>query len=50
MHAWDGTAFHLNRGTGRQQCQRTVPKAAYTVKKSAPEDVRIYRPKHVGLI
>ena len=38
--------FHLNRGTGRQQCRCIVPKAVYT--KSAPEDGRIFRPKHVG--
>ena len=25
--------FHLNRGTGRQQCRSIVPKAVYTVKK-----------------
>ena len=25
--------FHLNRGTGQQQCQCSVPKAVYTVKK-----------------
>ena len=25
--------FHLNRGTGRQQCRCTVPKVVYTVKK-----------------
>jgi hypothetical protein len=25
--------FHLNRGTGRQQCRCIVPKAVYTVKK-----------------
>ena len=42
--------FHLNRGTGRRQCQCIVPKAVYTVKKSAPEDGRNCRPKHVGLI
>jgi len=24
--------FHLNRGTGQQQCRCVVPKAAYTVK------------------
>jgi hypothetical protein len=32
-HGWDGTEFHLNRGTGRQQCRCIVPKAVYTVKK-----------------
>ena len=37
------------RGTGRQQCQRIVPKAVCTVKNSAPEDGRICRPKYVGL-
>ena len=44
--------FHLNRGTGRQQCRCIVPKAVYTctVKKSAPEDGRICHPKHVGMI
>jgi hypothetical protein len=41
--------FHLNRVTVRQQCWFIVPKAVYTVK-SAPEDGRICRPKHVGLI
>ena len=41
--------FHLNRGTGRQQCRCIVPKAVYS-QKSAPEDGRICRPKHVGLI
>jgi len=41
--------FHLNRGTGRQQCRRIAPKAVYTVK-SAPENGRVCRPKHVGLI
>jgi len=25
--------FHLNRGTGRQQCRCIVPKAVYMVKK-----------------
>ena len=40
---------HLNRGTDRQQRRCVVPKAVYTVK-SAPEDGRICRPKHVGLI
>ena len=25
--------FHLNRGTGRQQCRCIVPKAVYRVKK-----------------
>ena len=25
--------FHLNRGTGRQQCRCIVPKAVYTAKK-----------------
>jgi len=30
--------------------QCIVPKAVYTVKKSAPEDGRICRPKHVGLL
>jgi hypothetical protein len=43
------TLFHLNRVTGRQQCRCIVPKAVDTVK-SAPEDGRICRPKHVGLI
>ena len=42
--------FHLNRGTGRQQCRCNVSKAKYTVKKSAPEDGKICRPEHVGLI
>ena len=42
--------FHLNRGTGRQQCRCIVPKAVYIQSKSAPEDGRICRPKHVGLI
>jgi hypothetical protein len=42
----DGTD---NRVTGRQQCRCIVPKAVYAVE-SAPEDGRIYRPKHVGLI
>ena len=32
-HGWDGTPFHLNRGTGRQQCRCIVPKAVYTFKK-----------------
>ena len=41
--------FHLNRGTGRQQCRYILPKAVYTVKNS-PEDGRICRPKYVGLI
>jgi hypothetical protein len=41
--------FHLNRVTGQQQCRCTVPKAVYT-DKSAPEDGRFGRPKHVGLI
>jgi len=41
--------FHLNRGTGRQHCRYIIPKSLYTVK-SAPEDGRIYPPKHVGLI
>ena len=27
--------FHLNRGTGRQQCRCNVTKAVYTVKKSS---------------
>ena len=44
------TLFHLNRGTGRQQCRCIVPKAVYIQSKSAPEDGRICRPKHVGLI
>jgi len=44
----DFSQFHLNRGTGRQQCRCIVPKAIYTFK-SAPEDGRICRPKHVGL-
>jgi hypothetical protein len=35
--------------TSRQQCRCIVPKAVCTVK-SAPEDGRIYHPKHVGLI
>jgi len=30
--------FHLIRGTGQQQCRCIVPKAVYTVKKSASED------------
>jgi hypothetical protein len=41
--------FHLNRVTSQQQCWCIVPKAVYTVK-SDPEDRRICRPKHVGLI
>ena len=41
--------FHLNRGTGRQHCRCIVQKAVYAVK-NAPEDGRICRPKHVGLI
>ena len=41
--------FHLHHGTGQQQCRCVVPKAVYT-EKSAPEDGRICRPKHVGLI
>ena len=41
--------FHLNLGTGRQQCRCIVPNAVYT-EKSAPEDGRIRHPKHVGLI
>ena len=32
-HGWDGTEFHLNLDTGRQQCRCIVPKAVYTVKK-----------------
>jgi len=64
--------FHLNRGTGRQQCRCIVPKATasssistvapvgssvdalyqklFIQSKFAPEDGRICRPKHVGLI
>jgi hypothetical protein len=34
---------------GRQQYRCFVPKAVYTVK-SAPEDGRVCRPKHVELI
>jgi hypothetical protein len=45
----DTVHFHLNSVTGRQQCRCIVPKAVYTVKGS-PEDGRICRPKHVGLI
>jgi hypothetical protein len=30
-------AFHLNRGTGRQQCRCIVPKAVHTVKKCSWE-------------
>ena len=44
------THHYLNRGTGRQQCRWIVPKAVYTVIKNVPEDGRICRPKHVGLI
>jgi hypothetical protein len=41
---------HLNLVTGRQQCRCIVlSKAVHTVK-SAPEDGRICRPKHVELI
>ena len=42
--------MELNRGPSRQQCRCIVPKVVYIVKKSAPEDGRICRPKHVGLI
>ena len=42
--------FHLNRGTDWQQCRFIVSKAAYTVKKNAPEDGRICRLKHLGMI
>jgi len=35
--------------TGRQQYRYIVPKAVYTVK-SAPEDGRVCRPKHVELM
>jgi len=38
------------RVTGRQQYRCIVPKAVYTVKKSASEDGRVCRPKHAELI
>jgi len=38
--------FWYNISAGRQQHRRIVPKVVYTVK-SAPEDGRVCRPKHV---
>ena len=40
-------AFHLNRGTGRQQCLCIVPKAVYK-SKSAPEDGLIFARNMLG--
>jgi len=34
---WDGNSFHLNRGTGWQQCRSIVPTVVYTVKKCSWE-------------
>ena len=46
---WNSIEFHFNRGTCRQQYRFIAPNAVYAVK-NAPEDGRICRPKHVGLI
>ena len=43
-------AGNTDTAAGLQQCRCVVPKAVYTVKKSAPEDGRNHRPKLAELI